>query len=363
MILKKVETKIVVFFSFISLFLWMLTVNTACVNKVKTNNDTLDSVSINNESPEIKAISDKIAKDDDNPDLYHERAKLYIKLNDVEAARLDMQKVISIDTTNASYFYTLADLYFMVGKAGNSKAALEKCLSLDPKNTDALLKLAEISYLIKDFKKVREYTANVLNIDKNNATAFFIKGRAAKEDGDTIAAIKLFQKATGLNTKYYDAYIQLGIIFAAKKNPIAMDYYNNALNVMPNSPEAIYNMGMYFQETGQYNKAIEAYTSIIQVKPSGKYEFYLKLANYNLGYVHFQYLSMYEQASKYFNTAILADPEYVEAVYMRGLCLEKLGDVDGARRDFKKALELKPDYEKPLKGLNRLDDIIRKKTK
>ncbi|MEI7596876.1 MAG: tetratricopeptide repeat protein [Bacteroidota bacterium] len=335
--------------------------NTACKNNKVKAKDTTDSVLYSKMPPEIKLISEKIAKDNNNASLYHERAKLYIKLNDIESARIDMQKVISIDTTKAEYFYTLADLYFMSGKAGNSKAALEKCLSIDAKNTDAILKLAEISYFMKDYKKVLELTNKVLEIDKTNATAYFIKGRSAKEESDTIAAIKLFQKATGLNTKYYDAYIQLGIIFAAKKNPIALDYYNNALNLMPNSSEAIYNMGMYFQETAQYNKAIEAYTSIIQVKPTGKFKIYLELANYNLGYVHYQYLSSYEQASKHFNAAILANPEYVEAIYMRGLCLEKLGDVDGARRDYKKALELKPEYDKPLKGLNRLDASIRKK--
>ena len=349
-------------FASIILFVFFISsVNTSCDNKKSTNNDTIDSVLFKNLPPEVRDISSKILKDDDNPDLYHERAKLYIQLNDIEAARADMQKVISIDTTKADYFYTLADLYFMMGKAGNSKAALEKCLSIEENHANAILKLAELSYYLKDYKKVIELTNKVIETDRNNELAYFIKGRAAKEAGDTINAIKLFQKSTSINTKYYDAYIQLGIIFAAKKSELALDYYNNALNIMPNNPEALYNLGMYMQETGQYNKAIEAYTSIIQVKPTGKYEFYLKLANYNLGYVHYQYLSVYEKASKFFNEAVLIDPEYVEALYMRGLCLEKLGDVDGARRVYKKALEIKPDYEKPLSGLNRLDDIIRKK--
>ena len=223
----------------------------------------------------------------------------------------------------------------------------------------AYLKLAELNYFLKDYKKVIELANKALESDKDNAVAYFIKGRSVKEAGDTTTAVKCFMKAISLDQKYYDAYIQLGIVFAAKKNPLALQYYNNALNIDANNPQAIYSIGMYNQEIGDYNKAAESFSSIIQVNPTGKYAQYSAWANYNLGYINTEILKKQDQAVKYFTNAIAKDTNYVEAIYMRGLASERLGDFQNAKKDYKKALAKRAEYPKALAGLNRLDDRTR----
>jgi tetratricopeptide (TPR) repeat protein len=166
---------------------------------------------------------------------------------------------------------------------------------------------------------------------------------------DTAKAVASFQKAVEQDPEYYHAYIQLGILYATKNSPLAVDYYNNALKKNPNSIEARYGLGMFYQENEEYNKAIIEYDSILRIDP--KY----KQAHYNLGYIHLVYLKVYNQAVKHFTAAIECDAKYAEAYYNRGYSYELMGDIMNAKTDYTKALELRSNYEKAITGLNRVD--------
>jgi tetratricopeptide (TPR) repeat protein len=143
--------------------------------------------------------------------------------------------------------------------------------------------------------------------------------------------------------------MQLGVLFSAKKNKLAVQYYANALRLNPKSIEALYDRGMFYQENGEMNKAIEDYTSITQIDPN------YKDAHYNLGYIHLVYLKVYDQAIKHFSDAIRCDPYFVQAYYNRGLCYENLGDVAAASKDFNKAISIMPTYKLAIDALKRVN--------
>ncbi len=42
-----------------------------------------------------------------------------------------------------------------------------------------------------------------------------------------------------------------------KKNKLAVDYFNNALNIKPDNIDVSYYLAMYYQETGSYDEAIK----------------------------------------------------------------------------------------------------------
>ena len=348
---------------YLSTLLVAITLLTTLSCKHKTDNNAAAASKNDSIPAPVRDITIKIKGDPDNADLYHQRAKIYIEIQKPGLAVLDMQKVISLDTSKPEYFVTLADLYFMTGKASASKSALQKCISLDPKNVDANLKLAELDYLLRNYKVAIDKINKILEEHGDNANAYMIKGRALKEMGDTTKAVDNFRKAILYNPKYFDAYIQLGILFASKKNPMALDYYNNALNIKPNSPEAFYNIGMFHQETGDLEKAKESYNAIITINPKGSDEAFLKMAFHNLGYILLVYKNKPDQAIIQFNNAIKTDSVYVEAYYNRGLSYEKMNNFAKAQSDYKAALAIKPDFEKSRLGLERTDQKLRKPKK
>ncbi len=297
---------------------------------------------------QIDSLSAILSKNPKNVPALHQRAKFYFQAKIFGKAYIDMAAVLEMDTTVPEYFLTLADLYFTTGKSGNSKAALEKCLSIDPQNVKANLKLSELYLYVQNYKRSIEYADQALKSDVNNAKAYFIKGMNFKELGDTTKAISSFRTVIDQEPEYYDAFMQLGILFSIKKNPIALQYLNSALTLRPRSVEAMYSRALIFQENGKYNSAIEDYTHMLSIEPKNR------SAHFNLGYIHQEYLKVFDEAIKHYDRAIASDSLYYQAFHNRGLCKERIGNVKAAELDFRAAMKISPNYLPSVAGLNRI---------
>ncbi len=77
-------------------------------------------------------------------------------------------------------------------------------------------------------------------------------------------------------------------------------------------------------------------------------------SNYNLGYIYLVLMGEYEKAIEFFDQAFLLKPDYYEALYNKGYCLELLGEYQQARDIYNEVLEIEVNYEKAVAGLNRI---------
>ncbi len=311
-----------------------------------------NNIQVNDTTPigkKIAEVSIKIGKDAKNPSLYYERAKLHMERMDFVNAGMDMQSVLKIDSSKSEYYVMVADVAFAANQSRNSKDALEKAISLDPKNIIALEKLAELYLYVQQYDKSISYLDQILKIDIQNPKAYFMKGMNFKEKGDSARAIGSFQTAIEQKPDYYDSYQQLGMIYTAKSNPLALQYFDGALRINPKSEESLYGRGMYYQEVKHdYDMAIQDYTSITQVNPNNAN------AHFALGYIHYQYLKVYDESIKHYTRAISAAPGWPEAIFNRGLAYETLGNIAAAKTDYIQAIKLRPDYQNAQQGLKRV---------
>ncbi len=322
----------------------------SCTNKNNENKQTAPFTATDTTAvgKAIVAMTEKITANPAEASLLHERAKLYIQQKNYQYAMDDVNKAISIDSTKASYYITLSDLYFAANKTFYAKSALEKSLAINPDDVEAQLKLAEIYFIVRKYTEAASHLDAVFKKEPLNTKASFMKGMIYKETGDTAKAVATFQTVIDNDQSNYDAYMQIGILYSIKNNPLAVDYYKGALRVKPRSEEALYGRAMFLQDHNEIDKAIQDYTSIIQLNPKNKN------AHFNLGYIHYAYLKVYDQAIKHYTDAITADPEYTEAYYNRGLCYEALGNIAAAKADYQKAIDQRPGYELAMKGLERV---------
>jgi tetratricopeptide (TPR) repeat protein len=182
----------------------------------------------------------------------------------------------------------------------------------------------------------------------HRAKAYFIKGFVFSQTHDTSRAISSFQTCVEQEPEYYDAFIQLGILFEAKRSPLAVEYYNRALKLRPTSTEALYDRGKFFQDNGELDKAIDDYNSIIKIDPG------YKDAYFNLGYIEVNSHKNYQKAIEYFSKAIDRDKYYAAAFYNRGYCYEMTDDKQNAKKDYLSALGIDQTFILPKNGLKRI---------
>ena len=294
------------------------------------------------------ALTEKIKADPDNPVLYYERARWNLSLKKLSVAENDIRKALSIDSTKAEYYLTLADITFARMNLPGSEGAFKKALALDNNNIEAHLKLSELYLYLKKYPESISEANEALRIDKKRAKAYFIKGFVYKETKDTLRAISNFQTCIEQEPNHFDAIIQLGNLYATHNDPIALEYYNKALKLQPHSVEALYDRGLYFQNTGDIEKAVNDYNELLKVNP--RYGF----AYFNLGYIAMKYEKDYKKAISFFTQSLTHENHYVEAYYNRGVCYEFIGDKQKAKADYLEALNVYPGYDLAKKALKQL---------
>jgi tetratricopeptide (TPR) repeat protein len=293
-------------------------------------------------------LNNDIESDPDNAALYHKRAKYYSDHKKIREGISDMNKALSLDSSKAGYYLTLSDLYFVANETGKAKNALEKSVKLDDKNTEAMLKLAELLLYVRKHDESITYLNNVLKLDKYNSKAYFMKGMNYKEMRDTAKAISSMQTAVEQDKQYYQAFMQLGILCAAKKDPIAVQYYKNAIRIEPKSTEAWYDMGKYYQDVKDWTNALGTYNSLLLIDQHSKN------AHYNMGVIYLTGLKKYDLALEHFNRVIEIDPDYAEGYYARGITFQAMGNKKNAVIDLQSCLKIRQNYEPAVQALKEL---------
>jgi tetratricopeptide (TPR) repeat protein len=331
----------------------LLIFTTSCTNPVKEtenkNAATKDTLNEEVNSVELKSLNEMLKADPNNSHLYYKRGKVYLGFKDFEAAIEDANRALKIDSLKTDSFYILlTDASFTCGRTRLAKESLERCIKNIPTSTKAYLKLAEMYFFVKKYKESITNINNALKIDPTNALGYFLKGMCYKESGDTSLAVSSMQTAVEQDDKYYDAFVELGMIFAAKRNPLCIEYFNSALRVKPQSTEVIYFVGKFYQDIKRIPQAVDAYNKLLAIDKKNKH------ALYNLGTINYTYLKDVEKAKGYFTQAIDSDTEYTEAYLARGICFEDLKSFADAEADYKMAVQLRQNYEPAIERLNNL---------
>ena len=299
----------------------------------------------------LDSLTTLLENDPDNTDLLNERAKVFLEVGQTNYGLADVGRALLLDSANASYYLTISDAYFRLNKPKKSKNALLKAAELEPEYTEPLYRLAQFELYLGNHQKCIEYANDMLRIDARDDRPFMIKGLCYKDLGDTTKAIENYLEAVTENPDNYDAYVELGVLHWGRKDPLAEGYLKSALDIRQGI-DALYALGLQYQESDKLNEALETYTRILEIDST------YSAAYFNMGYIQYQYLQLYDEALANFDKAVQVSPKYYQAVYMRGLCWEAKGDLARAKREYSYAAELNPNYKRAADGLNR---ILRKK--
>lgn len=298
-------------------------------------------------------LNQTIEADPNNYKNYLNRAAYLASIQNYVEAMKDIDRAIVADSSQSEIYLMKGNLHFDMLNEKEAYKEYQHCLEKDANNTDCLLKKASIDIILKNYPIAMTHINDALRINETLPYAYYLKGRLYKETGDTTLACSSYQTAVEVDPTYYDAYIEVGLIYYKRKHELAKEYFNSAIELRPRLVEPRYNLAMYYQETGYKNKnnykaAFDCYDSIISIEPT------FAAAYFNKGYIALEYLQDYNEGALQFSKAIEYLPNYFQAYYNRGLCYESLNDLKAAENDYRMALRIQPAYTEAAKSLSRV---------
>lgn len=115
----------------------------------------------------------------------------------------------------------------------------------------------------------------------------------------------------------------------------ALAHYTEATKILPEAFEAVYNIGVIYQNTGNLEMAKPYYENVLAINPK-----HVSSLN-NLGYYHLQNKNL-DQAESFFSQAIALDSNSADPIGNLGVVAFNKGDYQTAITYFEKALTLNP---------------------
>lgn len=311
----------------------------------KDGPDTMDPV---DEVVPFAELSAMIAQDSNNLKLLLMRAQLSYEQEYYDQAIKDLNKAKQLAPSRVSIRHRLADAYLDYYRSREALAVLEEAVQEFPDSTYTALKLSEFQFLLKQYDASLETVGNILLKEPSNAEAYFMMGQDFKAKQDTPRAINSFQTAVEYDRDLLDAWIELGNLFAGLDNPIAIQYFQNAIRVDSLDVFARFAMAYYLQTQGDTLSAIKEYEKIIGI------DYNYSDAFLNAGILYLQMDSL-DHAYKKFDQMELLNKTDPRPYYFKGQIYQKRDDAEQAKKLYEQALRIYPDFTEAQQALNQLD--------
>lgn len=283
--------------------------------------------------------------------LFYKRSYYFAFSGDITRAISDMEVAKKLNPEKVEYYLDLADFELNRGESRIAKNILDGAYEKFPENVEVMIRLANIYMAIGQYKEARTKLILASRIEPRNANLYMLSSIIFTEIGEDNRAIEELQKAVMYDPSFYDAHVMLGLINARLGNDMAIDHYENAMRVQPGNPEAVYNLGMFYQEKGMYDKALEIYQKGLD-EVDARMQHFL----FNQGFIYENYKNDYTQAISFYDSVIQYHPDDYRAFYRKGLCLQAMGKPDEAMVAHDMALKINPKFEEAYDALSALSE-------
>lgn len=170
-------------------------------------------------------------------------------------------------------------------------------------------------------------------------------------------ALPAFQKVAALIPNDPEAHFNLGVILKSTGQlDQASACYQRAIRLKPDYAEAHDNLGNTLKDMGKLNEAVASYRRALMIKPDSAE------THNNLG-TTLKDQNQLDDAITSYRKAVSLKPDFALAHYNLGNALKELNQLDKAVASYRKATEIKPDFAdahnnlgSALKELGRLND-------
>lgn len=298
-------------------------------------------------NPPYALLTDSIADQPTNDDLYFKRAVLLNKNNLPEPALADFQKAWSIDRQE-KYAFGVSNIW-LDRKPDSAIAFLQGALKDLPESV--LLRMA----LARAFDARSEYTAalevcrQILALEPENTDALFLQSQIEEKTGDARNSISSLEKAYSLAPGTWPLALELAYKYAEIKSPRAIALADSLIgkDSLGLHPQLYYIKGVYYSNTGDKGKAISFFDQTIS-RDHNYLNAYVEKGKVLLGQ------KKTVDAFRVFTLLNTIKPSFPDGWFWIGVCQEELGQAEDAKLSYQKAYSLDKSFVEAKEAADRL---------
>jgi tetratricopeptide (TPR) repeat protein len=327
---------------------------TSCNNnppQEEKQSEILDYTALDGDK-ELVRLNGLLEKDPNNAELLAKKADILFKLYRQEEGLNDISKAFRLDSNNIEVRRVHAGYMVAQLKILSARDDYQYIIEKDPGNAEAYLGMARTYAVENNHPKAFQYVDEALKRNVKLRDAYVLKGLMFRTENKIDLAISSYQTAVEIDPNYYSGFVALGNLYEMKQSPLALDYYNTALQIDDKGIDALYGKAMILQNQGKIADAQELYRKILKIDKT--YYF----AYYNQGYIKLVMEQQFDSAAYFFNKTVEIEPLYVDAWYNLGLSEQVRGKNREAIAAFKETLALDKTHKK---AQAEIDAILRMK--
>ena len=235
----------------------------------------------------------------------------------------------------------LGSVFFQHGYHEQSAVSFKTAVADDPNSAEAhyglgsaCLKLNKMDEAHASFERATKYQGAYPDTVAN---AWNNLGLLATQQGDTAAAIPLFERALKANPGHFISMVNLGNAYRQQKRwDDARVALSRALATQPGDAEANYSLGMVYAQIGDTAQALEHLQKALLARPS-----YPEALN-NLGVLYLR-TERRNQAVATFEECIRVAPTFEQSYINLGRVYALEGDAGKARTVLQELIRVHPD--------------------
>jgi tetratricopeptide (TPR) repeat protein len=213
-------------------------------------------------------------------------------------------------------------------RAGNRAAALDACrrlLRFAPKLADVAAFAGMLAMELGAVDDAVAFYEQAVAAKRDFAEAHYNLGNALMQLGRTAAAVDSYRRATKLRPGFAPAHNNLGnALQTLQQWNDAADAYRRAASLAPDVPDLARNLGIVLEKLGDIAGAEAAHRRAIALKPDWS-RAYSSLANLLIDHARPR------DVIPLCNTWLAACPGTIEAIGLKSVALELIGERDAAR--------------------------------
>jgi tetratricopeptide (TPR) repeat protein len=212
-----------------------------------------------------------VKKQPKNPKALVGLASTYSQQMDFDKSFQYINQALKIDPRYRDAYVMKGSNYLFLNKPDLAKSSYETAVQQDPSFYEAYLMLGSL-YQAENNVICIEYYKTAAELQPKNPEVLFSLAYAQQVFEQPEEALTIYRKMIQIDTSYYQALNQIGVIkqYNYKQIDSAIYYYNSALQTEPRFVEAWHNLGMCYEEKGDITRAMQSYAKALKYNPDFK---------------------------------------------------------------------------------------------